>query len=352
MGATFFRVSDDSKSLAKLQRSPLADLGFTEPGHLETWLASAGEEIFGRRRVLWIARQDRPTDEHRSDLVGIDELGNLLLVELKRGWLGGDAILQALTYAAEYARRSVEELVEIFAAHSAKAGTAGLIQRAKGGDAEATLGSHVGENEVNQSQILVLIGEDFSANALAVCDYLNNSSGDASFSVECWRYGVFVDNVATGNFFAIEQVLPPPNVRAEVEEKREASKSRKYARNPNKKTFMRDLLAALRAASFNVTRETGESYGCHIEDGRWAGGTYVTVSIHRDWPVVWVPAALSLPDPLPPDVTRRDDGTKGWALEYRDVSTVEPLPSTFADTLAQLVRALAPGEGTQEQAPA
>ena len=54
----------------------MAALELKETSDLETWLASADARLFGRK-VLWIARQDRASDEQRSDLIGVDQTGDL-----------------------------------------------------------------------------------------------------------------------------------------------------------------------------------------------------------------------------------------------------------------------------------
>ena len=264
MGTSIFQLDAANKTLKRLSHKSMAELGLTEPYDLEAWLASAGSGLFDRK-VLWIARQDRPTGDERSDLLGVDQEGDLLVTELKRGMLAEDAVTQALGYAAEYANLTPDQLAEMYLAHSGKHGNTGLLSKASSlEDAKTRLSSHVGtETEVNEAQILVLVAEDFSPKALAICDYLNNASGDASFSVECWRYSVFktVDGL---DYFALEQVLPPPNVRIAIDEKREAAKARKYARNPVRIEFMNGLLAYLNSKSIPASRRPGASYYCSL----------------------------------------------------------------------------------------
>ena len=76
-----FRIDPDSKKVSALEQTDLVSQGFLETKHLEEWLVSSGN-ILGRR-LLWIARQDRASDEDRSDLLAIDNDAELLVVELK-----------------------------------------------------------------------------------------------------------------------------------------------------------------------------------------------------------------------------------------------------------------------------
>ena len=288
MGTTLFNLNITGRSLAPLTKKTLAELGLTEPGDLETWLASANESLFGRR-VIWISRQDRASEEQRSDLLGIDEEGDLLVTELKRGELDEAAVTQALSYAAEYAEKSADDLALLYANQCAKQSKSQLIEKEKVGskdEAQAKISKFVGPGtEVNESQIILLVAEDFSPKALAICDYLNESSGEATFSLECWKYTIY----SSGNnvdHFLLEQILPPPSVRQAIEEKREASKSRKYARDPQKKDFIDALMAFLRSKGLDVSRKRGASYECTIKDNSSTGTGELIFGVHEDHPIL------------------------------------------------------------------
>src|SRR5579883_2907938 len=101
MSAFLFSLDSTAKKLTTIPVRDMAALGLKETGDLESWPASAKADLFGRK-ILWIARQDRPSEEQRSDLVGVAQSGDLLVTELKRGRLGEEAITQALCYGADY----------------------------------------------------------------------------------------------------------------------------------------------------------------------------------------------------------------------------------------------------------
>ena len=327
-----------------LERRPqLAAAIKAEPYDLELWLASAGDGLFDRQ-VLWIARQDRPSDEQRSDLIGVDRLGNILIVELKRGIVAEDAVTQAFAYAAEYSEKSAPELAALFAAHSEKTTATGLVTRASSlEDAQKRLNTHVGEDtEVNESQVILLVGEDFTAKTLGVCDYLNRSSGEASFSIECWRYAVFASEMGR-NHFLLEQVLPPPNVHQAIEEKREASKARKYARDPARVEFMRRLLAYL-STNTQVTawRSRGQSYECRIKNNAWVKDFEVWFSVYKNRPHLYLPAELHLEGGASAHGAMErmgEDGRRELEFPDIDVQSTEFSPS-FGDRLIKIVLAL------------
>jgi hypothetical protein len=270
MGSQVFQLEIKTKSLTPLPMKSMRELGTSEPYDLESWLASTGKRLFNRE-ILWIARQDRPADGERSDLLGLDHDGNLLVAELKKGQLDENGVTQALAYAAEYAALKADDLAILFADASQKNTSTALVKKADSrDDATKQISTHCGESELNETQILLLIAEDFAPKALAICDYLNGASGDASFSLECWRYSVF-EQPKLGHLFLLEQILPPPSVRKEIEAKREAFKSKKYLRDPVKMAFMRDMLDFIRINGGEVTadRNRGQSYGCQIQSKDW-----------------------------------------------------------------------------------
>jgi hypothetical protein len=267
MASMVFSVSSGKDALKAQENVKLAELGLTEPTHLETWLASTGKSVFNRD-ILWVARQDHPSDGQRSDLVGVAREGDLLIVELKRGSLGSDAITQALSYAAEYASLDADGIADMYQAHSSKDGFSKLAKKASDFDeAHNKLAQHVGENELNETQILILVAEDFYPNALAICDYLNNSLGEATrFSLECWQYSIW-RNESRELAFVLEQVLPAQEIRDTIEEKREEFKQRRHSRSFNMQCLgiTRAVRQVLIESHFSTSGRRGAKYFFAIE---------------------------------------------------------------------------------------
>jgi hypothetical protein len=351
MTSAVFSIDIRQKKLIPLTRHTMAGLKLSEPYDLETWLASASTGLFGRS-VIWISRQDRASDDQRSDLIGIDQSGDLLVTELKCGELNESAITQALSYAAEYHNFGASELAKLFSEHSAKTSATGLITRVDSlEDGLRVLSAHVGEdNEVNDAQVVVLVAEEFTAKALAICDYINSSSTDATFSIECWRYTIF-SSVPEDHKFLLEQVLPPPSVRQEIEEKREASKSRKYARDPIRVEFMSGLISYFRqTVEIVASRNRGQSYECRIQASVWTGAHHLVFSISGNNPRLILPASIrisrdSLPASIVPEETL--DGTQ--ILQFAAIKSAEAIfTNAFGDQLRGVISKCAeqPGHST------
>ena len=334
MSSSVFKLDVAGKRLQPLQRCSMSDEKLCEAYDLETWLASSREGLFGRD-VLWIARQDRPSEEQRSDLVGVDSGGDLLITELKCGTVTEDAVTQALGYAAEYAEKSVDDLVSLFLSQSQKGGSTGLLARATSAEeAQSLLNDHVGEDtEVNEIQTILLVGEEFTPKPLAICDFLNRSSTNASYSIECWRYGV-CKGEAESRYFVLEQILPPPSVRDEIEKKREARRERKYARDPRLKEFMRKLVSGIDDGQVSAFRKGGQSYRCQLRNSAWPKDADVRLRIDEGWPQIILPDGMGLRDPASVGATegmRNDRRT----LEFKDV---EVGPDAFTTSVRDRLR--------------
>src|SRR5271155_4419320 len=170
MQNSLFVLDPQNKSLALLDQASMTDEGFHEPRDLEAWLSSLGPDtqMFGRK-ILWISRQDRTTDDQRSDLIGIADDGDLVVAELKRGQLTDYAIAQALSYVAVYSSKTAEDLATIFVAHSSKVSenrslieTVATLEEAQ--SKSGGLSGDQGEEPVsiNTAQTVLLVAEDFA----------------------------------------------------------------------------------------------------------------------------------------------------------------------------------------------
>lgn len=315
----------------------MADLGLSEPYDLEAWLASAPAGLFDRD-ILWIARQDRPSEDQRSDLVGIDRAGNLLITELKRGTLDEYAITQALAYAAEYKRKTAEELAQLFWTQSSRATSLGLLTKATSlEEAGLQLVGHVGtDTELNESQILVLAAEEFTPGALAICDYLNESSGEAAFSFECWRFSVFEESPGQ-NLFSLEQILPPQSARQAIDERREAAKAKRYARDPVRKAFVQAVYDFLNTKSPGLASgRRGASYGCWLNQAAWLPEKDVSFSVHEDNPRLTLPNGLIFASQPQSGTVEEGDGQTSVRFQQTTCATAQ-FDEAFGNQLWQAI---------------
>jgi len=157
--------------------------GRTEPYDLEPWIESnAG--ILGPDIVI-IGRQTM-SRSGPIDLLGIDNTGNVVIVEIKRDKLPRDALTQAIDYASDAAGWTIEKLGEICSEHSGKSLEETLAESFPDIDVENL--------NINATQRIILVGfsvesalermiewlsDNFSVNINAVVlNYVKTASGD------------------------------------------------------------------------------------------------------------------------------------------------------------------------------
>lgn len=95
----------------------LKNEGRTEPYDLEPWLASNPEIISAD--IVFIGRQVM-TRSGPIDMLGIDKLGNTVIVEIKRDELPRESLAQAIDYASDVAEWTVERLSEVCSQYTTK----------------------------------------------------------------------------------------------------------------------------------------------------------------------------------------------------------------------------------------
>ncbi|HKZ40425.1 MAG TPA: hypothetical protein VJ044_05645, partial [Candidatus Hodarchaeales archaeon] len=251
---------------------------------------------------------------------------NLIVCELKQGTVTESAIIQALGYASEYAKYDRDDLADRLLAHVKKGHISGLtlntIEDARQAVYAKISGDKSANSEVpiNESQVVLLVGEAFSPNVLSIVDYLNNSSDALSYLIECWRYQLFP--LAADQFqLAFEQILPPPNIREEIAQKREEIRSRKYARDPKRIAFMGWLISQLNGSNdFEAWRNPGASYYCNIIKKTHDDKEFV-FDIYGEHPTLTLPTSAQsdkLPNDLKSKVITRNNRL---VIELADVNS-------------------------------
>ena len=299
-----YRIGSDQKEITGIPRRTMKSLNMTETSHLEDWVLAQGGAPFDKN-VVWIARQDTVTSDKRSDLLGVDSEGNLVVCELKRGKADEQAVIQALGYAAEYRHVDIDGLSEVLFRHAkiGHLGTARFVDPAEAREhvnASVAHGSAAAGTEVavNQSQVIVIVAEEFHSNMLAICDYLNNASTALTYWFECWQYELFTDDAKNGGtYVTFTQILPPVNVRSEIAERRDAERSRKYVRDPDRINLSKALQEQLeKHEALTTSRKQGASYTFSVASIDHTREFVVTVGDDNPWLIVPDESVAHLPE--------------------------------------------------------
>jgi hypothetical protein len=150
----------------QLVQTSLQKEGKTEPYDLEEWIAS-NPEILGQDIVV-IGRQVL-TRSGPLDLLGIDKVGNLVIIELKRDRLPRDVIAQVIDYASDVATWGIDKVSELSVKHTGKSLEDVFSEYFPDIDLESL--------NVNESQRILLVGFSIDSALERMISWLSDSYG-------------------------------------------------------------------------------------------------------------------------------------------------------------------------------
>lgn len=171
----------ESEKLVPFEAAPFPGL----EKKLENWIERNPHILLEGETVAIIARQPRTAHGKFSDLLGVDESGACVIMELKRGETPRDVVAQALEYAAWVDSLRGDELDDLARTYAAKRGIAAngvldLYQRAFGGEYDGEggdtlpLAAHL---TFNHRQRLVIVAEQFHPEVEQTLRYLRTKLG-------------------------------------------------------------------------------------------------------------------------------------------------------------------------------
>lgn len=186
--------------------------------HLETFVRDNIELLVEDETLLIVGQQIRNQERGRSDLVALDQEGNLVLVEIKRDLedIRGRREpfeFQAIRYAANYSNmKTIDELIELVFApyiqrNPDKFPDKGLTPIEYGRRIIMMfLKEKNAERTFNRKQRIFLVAADFDPQTLSACAWLVSNQVDIS----CFKLIPY--KLDTHHVLHIEQILPLPSL--------------------------------------------------------------------------------------------------------------------------------------------
>ena len=112
-----FQINSTSNEIVQLVPKSFSELGFTERGHLQEWIAKRPESL--GEELLIIQKEFDGFDETRErlDLLALDKQGDLVVIENKLDDSGRDIVWQSLKYASYCSSLSKSQIAEIYQAY-------------------------------------------------------------------------------------------------------------------------------------------------------------------------------------------------------------------------------------------
>lgn len=186
----------DTGSLDRIEETEIA----TEENLEEYLIQAEGAEI-GGVDILYVDQQGSPGEGGIFDIVGVDNQGNVVVIELKRDRTPRDIVAQALEYAASIRAEEYEQLNERYQDFSGGTTLSLREKHAEFFERDDPLSTR----EFNTDQRLLLVGREFDDLSLDMADFMREHSID----VICVTYSAFTDSSDSLRLLTTESIRRP-----------------------------------------------------------------------------------------------------------------------------------------------
>jgi hypothetical protein len=232
-----------SENLTKIEQTTFDQAGIRERADLQRLLKKQIEVVLPDTLIVAEEFGEWEESKRRIDLLGLDQVANLVVIELKRTEDGGFMELQAIRYAAMVSTMTFEKIVEIFARY--------IAQNNLDKDARDTLLTFLGWEEPDEDSFaqdvkIVLVSANFSKELTTAVMWLNRRDLD----IRCIRVIPYQDN---GRILVdVQQVIPLPEAaeyQIKIREKEQRERKEKTAVSTQHFRFWEELLAVAKKRS-------------------------------------------------------------------------------------------------------
>lgn len=225
-----YRLDRKENRLDELQETTFADERILEPTHIEEWIRKNPELVCDKDEpIKVISKQQISKTGKRSDLVGIDAHGRIVIIELKRDIAQPMDEFQAIRYASYYVQLTYHEICQIYAEYLER-------NRAEFGiDDEDNFPAKAAEeiknfcreinipDDFNESQRIILVSKDFSPDLRSAVYWLIGQG----IAIKCVALTPYKYNEDL--FIVPQTILPTPEMSENIVQLRQAEDQVKRA---------------------------------------------------------------------------------------------------------------------------
>ncbi|MGY5859649.1 MAG: endonuclease NucS [Candidatus Thorarchaeota archaeon] len=143
----------------------MADAGRMEVQDLQEWVLSHPELLGSNIKI--IGNEVWTESKKRIDILGLDEMGNTVIIELKRDKLPRLVLAQAIDYASDVASWDLEKLSEIYNEYTNDQSLEEFLEENYENPQELS---------INETQRIMLVGTSIEDNLLRMIEWLSTKS--------------------------------------------------------------------------------------------------------------------------------------------------------------------------------
>jgi len=210
------RIDRESKSLKRLDAPLTSEAGLMERQDIQQMIRNSSDEFFAEmgEKLLLFGEEVRPSDvvEDRIDLLAIDQQGNVVVIELKRG-SNKLHLLQALSYASMISQWDADSLI------AERAKLTGVTADEAGEEIEGFLLEDLGQ--LNEAQRIILAADGYDYEVLATSEWLSERY---EVDIRCYRLALAADDSA--EYLSCTCIFPPPELTQHAVRRRGQRKPR------------------------------------------------------------------------------------------------------------------------------
>ncbi len=196
------RIISKEKKIVSIENKTLKDAGYLEREDLQKMICSSETAFFEEmgEDLFLIKDEVCPTDfiKDRIDILALQKDGTSVIIELKRGE-NKLQLLQAISYASMISKWDVAEFLEARAQFSGNS-----ID-----DAQEEIDQFLDQiDQINKSQRVILIAEEFDYVVLSTAEWLTKNYG---VDIRCYRLLLSADGEK--EYLTCSCIYPPPEIR-------------------------------------------------------------------------------------------------------------------------------------------
>lgn len=195
------KIDRDNQVFQQLETQTLRDVSFTERYDLQAFICNSPDAFFNEigQELFLIGQEILPSETvgDRIDILGVDKEGVVVVIELKRG-NHKLHMMQAVSYAGMVSQWKPERFLN-------------ELDQIQQDDLENFL--DVGVDEINRSQRIILVAEQYDYALLVGADWLCDNYG---VDIQCCRISVATDGASKSEFLVCSNVYPAPELVKEA----------------------------------------------------------------------------------------------------------------------------------------
>jgi hypothetical protein len=168
---SLFEINVEEKTIKEIKETEFSTHGIYERSDIQEWIEK-NTDIF-EEPILIVAKEFGAFDKtnERADLVGLDQEGKIVIIELKRDDTGANVHWQAVKYASYFRKVSSEDIVKIHSQYHNKTieeSTKIIIEFLKTDDL----------SRINFRQRIILVSHRFALEVTSAVLWLNENGID------------------------------------------------------------------------------------------------------------------------------------------------------------------------------